>query len=88
MIDKEFQLRRELEEAQRAKEVHEKVRPALNHIRNTLHEKWENSNAEDTDGRERTWMMLKALKELDRYYLKRINTGKLAEEQLKKVKNG
>ena len=87
-MTEEFQLRKEVEQANRAKTVHDQCKDAIAHIHKKLHEKWESSSADDEEGRERTWRMLKSLKELDRYYLQRIETGKLAEIKLEKLVNG
>lgn len=61
----------------------------LGQIETNLHQKWEDSKADDTEGREQAWMMLKALKELKRSYLTDIDTGKLAQKSLDEgKKNG
>lgn len=80
-------LEQELHEGQQAQKVYGLVKDALDHIRQGLHNKWETSKAEDAEGRERAWNMLKALNELERYYLKKIETGKLAKLQ-KEGKHG
>jgi hypothetical protein len=65
-----------------AQRIHDSIRERLDVIRENLHREWEKSKAEDRDGREHAWSMLKALNELERSYLKDIMTGKLAQKQI------
>lgn len=65
-----------------AQKVHDSIKERLELIRDNLHKEWESSKADDSVGREHIWMMLKALTELERSYLRDIMTGKMAQKQL------
>jgi hypothetical protein len=69
---------------ERAKRVYEDLETRFALIRDNLHKEWEGSAASDIEGRERVWNMLKGLNELERSYLRDIETGMLAKKQLEK----
>lgn len=75
-------LETELNEGMLAKQVLDSVKASLDLIRENLHKEWEQSKADDLDGRENAWRMLKAVNELERSYINKINTGKLASKSL------
>ena len=72
-------LEKEVRDGILAKSVLDSLDGRLTQIKENLHVKWETSKAEDTSGREQAWMMLKAVNELERSYLREIDTGKLAQ---------
>lgn len=75
-------LHEEMELGARAQATYNEVEERINLIRENLHAKWEDSKAEDAEGREQAWFMLKALKELERSFLRDITTGKMAKAQI------
>ena len=77
-------LEKEMRDGILAKNVLDSLEDRFSKIRENLHEKWEGSRADDTEGREQAWMMLHALNELKRSYLREIDTGKLAKIGLEK----
>lgn len=77
-------LEKEMRDGILAKNVLDSLEDRFSKIRENLHEKWEGSRADDTEGREQAWMMLHALNELKRSYLREIDTGKLAKISLEK----
>lgn len=77
-------LEKEVRDGILAKNILDSLESRFEQISNNLHDKWEDSKAEDTNGREQAWMMLHALKELKRSYLREIETGKLAKISLEK----
>lgn len=79
-------LEREVRNGIIATNLLESLEERFDQIETNLHQKWEDSKADDMDGREQAWMMLKAVKELKRSYLTDIDTGKLAQKSLDEVK--
>ena len=77
-------LEKEVRDGILAKNVLDSLEGRFQQISDNLHDKWEDSKAEDVEGRERAWMMLHALNELKRSYLREIDTGKLAKISLEK----
>lgn len=77
-------LEKEMRDGILAKNVLDSLEDRFSKIRENLHEKWEGSRADDIEGREQAWMMLHALNELKRSYLREIDTGKLAKISLEK----
>lgn len=81
-------LEQELSDGQTAQRIYDDIKSRIDLIKANLHAKWEDSNADDVEGRESAWQMLKALRELERSYLNDIVTGKMASTQLEKEYNG
>lgn len=83
MMD-ELKLRKQTERADHAKRVMEDeiVVEALNVIRSNLHAIWESSKHEEEKQREEAWKMLKVVNEFERYFLKVMEDGKIAQAEL------
>ena len=79
----ELKLRKQSERAGHAKRVMEDeiVVEALNLIRSNLHAVWEASKFENVPEREEAWKTLKVLNEFERYFLKVMEDGKIAEKE-------
>lgn len=85
-------LNEELSKASQASDLlnNELVQEFLTKIRKNLHDKIEFSKADDKEGREEAWRLLKVLNEFERHFISIIETGKMAEKQLsmqEKVRN-
>ena len=80
----ELKLRKHTERADHAKRVMEDeiVVEALTLIRSNLHAIWESSRVEDKEPREEAYRMMKVLNEFERYFLKVMEDGKIAEKEL------
>lgn len=61
---------------------HELIQEFLTKIRENLKKEFEQSKAQDKEGREEVWRLLKVVNEFERHFLTIIETGKLAEKQL------
>lgn len=85
-------LNEELSKASQASDLlnNELIQEFLTKIRKNLHDKIEFSKADDKEGREEAWRMLKVVGEFERHFVTIIDTGKMAEKQLsmtQKVRN-
>lgn len=80
----EQQLRKDSSRAIEARRIMEQplVTEALNLIRDNLHAIWETSKHEEHDAREDAWRMLKILNEFERYFVKVMEDGKIADKEL------
>lgn len=80
----EIQLRKFTERASRAKQLmeDEMVVEALTTIRSNLHSIWESSKHEEERQREEAWKMLKIMNEFERFFLKVMEDGKIAQKEL------
>ncbi len=79
-MDQETEVRR----GNQARELieHPMMVEALTTIRNSINEQWESSPARDTEGREKLWVMLKLLGNLEGHMREILETGKLAQIQV------
>lgn len=75
---------KELERGARAKALIENdlLQEAFDLMRDNLIESWKGTKGIDTDGREKAWMMMKVLDEVERYLHNVLQTGKLAEKMI------
>ena len=80
----ELKLRKQSERAAHAKRVMENpmVVDALSLIRSNLHAIWETSSYEKKEEREDAYRMLKVVNEFERFFLKVMEDGKIAEAEL------
>lgn len=83
-MSEEFQLLRESDRGQKAKDVlnNEVFTEAFSVIRESLHQKFELSKASDKDVREEAYRYLKVLVEIERHITTVMNTGKMADMML------
>lgn len=72
----------DLEKGRLAELALEQIDGRLDEIAVNIHREWENSHADDTDGREQCWYMLKALRELQRSFVRDINGAKIAAKEV------
>lgn len=84
MAMNEEKIHRDLDRAHLASIGLEQVQERLDAIASSLHIKWEESRAEDAEGREQAWRMLKATRELKRSFMQDINAGRLAQAEIEK----
>ena len=56
-------------------------------MRQEIHLRWEESNDNDLEGRDRAYFMLKAIRQLEQSFKTDIDTAKLAKKQLE-LQNG
>lgn len=85
-------LNEELNRASQAQDVLDNplVQEFLTKARENIRREFEFSKANDREGREEAWRMLKVLNEFERHFISIIETGKMAEKQLsmqEKVRN-
>lgn len=80
----EAQLRKDLTRGDRAKQLMEDplVQEAINKIEQTLIEAWQNSHANDHEGRNNAYLMQRLLKNFKSEFERAIGTGKVAKKQL------
>lgn len=80
----EGKLRKDSIRAIEAKQIIESplVVEALNLIRENLHKNWEVSKYEEERQREEAWKMLKVVNEFERFFLKVMEDGQIANKEL------
>lgn len=80
----ELKLIKDTERASRAKAIVEDaiVVEAMTTIRTNLHSIWESTKHEEKEQREEAWKMLKAMNEFERFFLRVMESGKIAEVEL------
>lgn len=83
--ENQHNLIQEIEQGNLSQLAYDQVTQRLDAIAETLHVKWENSKAADSEGREEAWKMLKAVKELRRSFEADIRDGVVASKQLEKL---
>lgn len=54
---------------------------AFTKIRENLHQQFEQSSANDAEGREEAWKMLKVISEVERHLKSVVHTGKIAKKE-------
>ena len=77
------QLHTEISKGVISKEVLAELEDRFILIESNLHAQWADSKANDAEARENAWLQLNALQQLRNSFIRDINTGKLAEQQLK-----
>lgn len=80
-------LRNEMSRGIRAQQVLENdlVKEALSTIRESILSSWELSKANDKEGREEAWKMLKVVNEFERHLRTVMDTGKMATFELSRL---
>lgn len=83
----EAKLRKDMERAERAKRVleNELVKEAIEVIKTNVRTAWESSKANDKEGREEAWKMLKVVNEFERHFVNLVTSGKMAEKELSRL---
>jgi len=61
------------------------LKEALSVIRGNIRDSWETSKANDKDGREDAWKMMKVVNEFERHLRSVMGTGKMAEAELTRL---
>lgn len=76
-------LLQEISRGVKAKQLMENplLQEAFQTIRSNLHDKFEGSKDGDSQARERIWMMLKVVNEVERHLETVVDTGRMAEQQ-------
>ena len=82
MVMKMTDLHKELRDAQQAKDSLEYLEEIFDTLEKELIQSWLEAPARDADGREGIWLMVKSLHKLQNVLETKIDTGKLAKQQL------